>query len=248
MIKRISVFTYGVIAYAIFVGVFAYALGFVGNFLVPKSIDSPPQIPLAQALLVNLLVLGVFAIQHSVMARPAFKHWLTRFVPKPAERSNYVMMSNLAMIVLFVFWQPLGGTVWNVEDPLVRNLLHAVMVSGWLLVFVSTLFINHFDLFGLRQVWLYLRGREYSNLEFGRPGFYRWVRHPLYVGWFIFFWATPTMTVTHLLFAVMTTLYILVAVRLEERDLIAEHGQSYLDYRAEVPRLIPGTKLGTIAN
>lgn len=247
MIKRISVFMYGVIAYAIFVGVFAYSLGFIGNFLVPKSIDSTPQVPLAQALTINLLVLGLFAVQHSVMARPAFKRWLARFIPKPAERSNYVMMSNVAMIVLFVFWQPLGGTVWSVEHPVGRNALYALLVSGWLLVFVSTLLINHFDLFGLRQVWLYLRGREYTPVEFGRPSLYRWVRHPLYVGWFIFFWATPTMTVTHLLFAVVTTLYILVAVRLEERDLIAEHGESYLDYRAEVPRLIPGTRLGTVA-
>lgn len=247
MIKRISVFAYGLIAYLIFVGVFAYALGFVGNFLVPKSIDSTPQVPLAQALTINLLVLGFFAIQHSVMARPAFKRWLTRFIPRPAERSNYVMMSNVAMIVLFIFWQPLGGMVWSVEHPVGRNTLYALMISGWLLVFVSTLLINHFDLLGLRQVWLYLRGKEYTPVEFGRPGFYRWVRHPLYVGWFIFFWATPTMTVTHLLFAVVTTLYILVAVRLEERDLIAEHGQNYLDYRAEVPMLIPGTKFGSAA-
>ncbi len=247
MIKRISVFTYGVIAYLIFVGVFVYALGFVGNFLVPKSIDSTPQVPLAQALTINLLVLGFFALQHSAMARPAFKRWLTRFIPKPAERSNYVMMSNVAMIVLFIFWQPLGGTVWSVEHPVARNTLYALMISGWLLVFVSTLLINHFDLFGLRQIWLYLRGKEYTPVEFGRPGFYRWVRHPLYVGWFIFFWATPTMTATHLLFAVVTTLYILAAVRLEERDLIAEHGQSYLDYRAEVPMLIPGTKFSRTA-
>lgn len=247
MIKRLCVFLYGMIAYVIFVGVFAYTLGFIGNVVVPKSLDSLPQVPFPEALGVNLLVLCIFALQHSVMARPAFKRWLTRFIPKPAERSNYVMMSNLAMIALFVFWQPLGGTVWNIEHPLVRSVLYALMISGWLLVFVSTLLINHFDLVGVRQVWLYLRGREYTGLTFGRPGFYRWVRHPLYVGWFVLFWATPTMTVTHLLFAVVTTLYILAAVRLEERDLIAEHGQSYLDYRAEVPRLIPGTKLGTVA-
>ncbi|BAU50182.1 membrane protein [Sulfurifustis variabilis] len=237
--KRIGVFVYGAVAYAVFFATFLYAIGFVGGFVVPKSIDSAPTSPLAQALLVNALLLGVFALQHSVMARPAFKRLLTRFVPEPAERSTYVLASSLALIALFAFWQPIGGVVWDVQDPVWRAVLHGLFAFGWGLVLVTTFIINHFDLFGLRQVWLYLRGRPYTRLAFVTPGPYRLVRHPLYVGWFFAFWATPTMTAAHLFFAVATTAYILVAIRLEERDLTAEHGASYTDYRRRVPMLIP---------
>lgn len=237
--KRISVFVYGVVAYGAFFATFLYAIGFVGNLLVPKSIDAAPTVPLAQALLVNTLLLGIFALQHSIMARPAFKRLLTRVIPEPAERSTYVLASSLALIGLFVFWQPIGGVVWDVQDPIARAVLYGLFAFGWALVLITTFIINHFDLFGLRQVWLYLRGKPYTRLQFVTPGPYRIVRHPLYVGWLFAFWATPTMTAAHLFFAVVTTAYILIAIRLEERDLVGEHGRSYANYRRRVPMLIP---------
>ena len=237
--KRIAAFTYGVICYAIFFVTFLYAIGFVGNLIVPKSIDATPQIPLGQALLVNALLLGLFAVQHSVMARPAFKRWWTRFVPKPVERSTYVLFSSLALIALFAFWQPIGGVIWDVQNPVGQAVLYGLFAFGWGLVLVATFLINHFDLFGLRQVWLHLRGKEYRPLNFGTPGLYKIVRHPLYVGWFFAFWATPTMTAAHLFFALLTTAYILIAIRFEERDLVAEHGARYSEYRKQVPMLVP---------
>ncbi len=236
--KRISILIYGVISYAIFFGTFLYAAGFVGNLGVPKSIDSAPVSSLGYALLVNLGLLGLFAVQHSVMARPAFKRWWTRIVPKPAERSTYVLFSSLALIALFAFWQPIGVVVWSVSDPAAQIVLYSLFVFGWTLVLVSTFLINHFDLFGLRQVWLYFRGREYTPLAFRTPGPYRLMRHPLYVGWLIAFWATPVMTVAHLVFALMTTAYILIAIRLEERDLVDAHPE-YEAYRKTVPMLVP---------
>ena len=236
--NRIIAFVYGVVAYAIFFVTFLYAAGFVGNVVVPKSLDGTPVGPLGTSLLVDLGLLALFAVQHSVMARPAFKRMWTRIVPQPVERSTYVLASSLALILLFCLWRPLGGVVWDVEHPVGRALLHGGFVFGWLLVLVSTFLINHFDLFGLRQVWLHLRGRPYEPLPFRTPGPYRIVRHPLYVGWLFAFWSTPTMTVTHLVFAVMTTAYILVAIRFEERDLVAAHPE-YASYRARVPMLIP---------
>jgi protein-S-isoprenylcysteine O-methyltransferase Ste14 len=237
--KRIISFVYGVISYGLFFVTFLYAVGFVGNFIVPKSIDSTPDGPLGQALLINALLLGLFAVQHSVMARPAFKRWWTRFVPKPVERSTYVLFSSLALIALFAHWQPIGGVIWDVQDPVGRAVLYGLCAFGWALVLVATFLINHFDLFGLRQVWLHLRGKEYRPLNFGTPGLYKIVRHPLYVGFFFAFWATPTMTAAHLFFALMTTTYILIAIRLEERDLVAEHGARYSEYRKQVPMLVP---------
>ena len=237
MHRRI-VFAYGVTCYALFFLTFLYAMGFVGNLIVPRSIDSPATMPLGNALLVNVLLLVVFSLQHSVMARPAFKAKLTKFIPGAAERSTYVLFSSLALLLLFWLWQPMGGIIWNIENTVVRIALQVLFVSGWMIVLVTTFLINHFDLFGLRQVWLYLQGKEYTALEFKTPGPYRYVRHPLYVGWLIAFWATPTMTVAHLLFALLTTAYILVAIRFEERDLMKSLSQ-YADYRRRVPMLLP---------
>lgn len=238
MSKAIA-FVYGVGSYLLFFVTFLYAAGFVGNFAVPKSLDSVPTDPLATALLIDVALLGLFAIQHSVMARPAFKRVLTRIVPAPLERSTYVLASSVALILLFWQWRPLGGVIWDVQHPAGRAVFQGAFAFGWLLVLVATFLINHFDLFGLRQVWLHLRGREYQGLRFRTPGPYRLVRHPLYVGWLFAFWATPTMTATHLLFAVATTAYILIAIRLEEHDLINLHPE-YADYRKRVPMLIPG--------
>jgi methanethiol S-methyltransferase len=239
--KRLTIFVYGVLCYLIFFATFLYAIGFIGNFGVPKSIDSAPTAPLLTALLTNVVLLGIFAVQHSVMARPAFKRWWTRIVPEAVERSTYVLLSSLALIALFAFWQPIGGVVWNVESPAGRAALYAAFAFGWALVLVSTFLINHFDLFGLRQVWLELVGKPYRPLPFKTPLLYRYVRHPLYVGWFFAFWATPTMTVAHLVFAIATTAYILIAIQFEERDLVKAHPE-YADYRRHVPMLVPFMK------
>jgi protein-S-isoprenylcysteine O-methyltransferase Ste14 len=237
--SRIAAFIYGTICYLIFFGTFLYAIGFVGNVVVPRSIDGAPEGPVGWALLVNLALLGLFALQHSIMARPAFKRWWIRIIPPPVERSTYVLFSSLALIVLFWQWQPMGGMIWEVHNVIGRGVLFALFSFGWLLVLVSTFLINHFDLFGLRQVYLYLRGREYTPLTFGTPGPYKYVRHPLYVGWLFAFWATPTMTAAHLVFALLTTAYILIAIQLEERDLLAAHGKNYAEYRRRVPMLMP---------
>jgi protein-S-isoprenylcysteine O-methyltransferase Ste14 len=205
--------------------------------------DSGREDTLPTALLVNLGLLTLFAVQHSVMARPAFKAAWKRVVPEPVERSTYVLASSAALLFLFWQWRPMGGVVWQVEGPLAA-LLHVVCAAGWLTVLASTFLINHFDLFGLRQVWLHLRGKPYTPLAFGTPALYRWVRHPLYVGWLLAFWATPTMTAAHLVFALATTGYILTAIQLEERDLIRAHGDVYRRYREEVPMLVPRPRVG----
>lgn len=242
MFKRIAFFAYGSLSYLIFLGTFLYALAFVGNLGVPTALDGAPSGSIAVALAIDVALLTLFAVQHSVMARKGFKDWWTRIVPKPLERSTYVLLSSVALIVLFWQWRPLGGVVWSVEDPLGRFVLRALFAFGWGLVLVSTFLINHLDLFGLRQVWLYLIGRPYTTLHFGTPGPYRLVRHPLYVGWLFAFWSTPTMTLAHLLFSIATTAYILIAIQLEERDLVREHGESYEAYRRSVPMLIPFTR------
>ena len=240
--KRISIFLYGIISYAIFFITFLYAIGFVGNLYVNNTIDGDPTLALLPALAINLLLLAIFAIQHSLMARPFFKAFLTQYIAKEAERSTYVLFSSLALILLFYFWQPLGGMIWQFEAGIIANLLWAGFAFGWLLVLYSTFEINHFDLFGLRQVWLCLRNRAYMSVVFKKPLLYRLVRHPLYVGWFFAFWCTPTMTLTHLLFAVATSIYILIAIRLEEKDLLQAHGEDYRQYQQQVPMLIPFTK------
>ncbi len=237
--KRILVFAYGTITYAITLGIFVYAAGFIGNFGVPKTMDSGREVPLAQAIAIDALLLSVFAIQHSVMARGWFKRWLTRFIPRAAERSTYVLFSSLALILLFWQWQPMGGTIWNVKNPGGRAVLLGLYAAGWTLLLAVTFLINHFDLFGMRQVWYYLRGREMPPLRFVTPGPYKLVRHPLYIGWLTIFWVIPTMTVAHLVFAVLTSAYILVAIQFEERDLVKAHGRDYAEYRKQVPMFIP---------
>lgn len=242
MFKRIAFFVYGSLSYVIFLATFLYAVGFIGNFGVPRTLDGPTRGPLGVALAIDVGLLTLFAAQHSIMARKWFKDWWTRVIPKPLERSTYVLFSSLALILLFWQWQPLGGVVWSVEEPLARLVLRGLFAFGWGLVLVSTFLINHFDLFGLRQVWLYLLGRPYTTLHFGTPGPYRVVRHPLYVGWLFAFWSTPTMTFAHLLFSLATTAYILLAIQFEERDLAREHGEAYESYRRSVPMLIPFTR------
>jgi methanethiol S-methyltransferase len=238
MLSRITAFVYGVVCYLAFLASFLYAVGFIGNFGVPKTIDSGPQMPFLQALLVNSLLLGLFAVQHSVMARPWFKNVWTKIVPASVERSTYVLFSSVALLLLFWQWQPMGGVVWNVENPAGRLVLNAVYAIGLLTVLVTTFLINHFDLFGLRQVWLNLIGRPYKSLGFTTPGPYRYVRHPLYVGWLLSFWAAPTMTAAHLVFAVATTLYIFVAIQFEEQDLVRAHSE-YAEYCERVPMILP---------
>jgi protein-S-isoprenylcysteine O-methyltransferase Ste14 len=236
--KRISIFTYGVICYALSLGTFAYAFCFLGNLWIPHSIDSVRATPVATALLVDLALLAIFAIQHSAMARQAFKAWWTRIVPRAAERSTYMLFSCLALVLVFALWQPIGGMIWTVSSPIGQAVLFGAYAFGWALLFFSTFLINHFDLFGLRQVWLQLIGKPYGELPFRMPVLYRYVRHPLYVGWLLTFWAAPTMTVAHLVFALATSAYILIAIQFEERDLIAAHPE-YEEYRRRVPMLVP---------
>jgi protein-S-isoprenylcysteine O-methyltransferase Ste14 len=239
VLNRVLVFGFGVSSYIIFLGTFLYAVGFIGGFAVPTRLDGPSRGSLGSALLIDAALLGLFAVQHSVMARKWFKDAWTRIVPPPAERSTYVLFSSLALILLFWQWRPIGGMVWSVDNEEGRLVLRGLFGFGWTVVLVCTFLINHFDLFGLRQVWLHLTGKPYTALGFVTPGPYRHVRHPLYVGWLFAFWMTPTMTVAHLVFAVATTAYILLAIQLEERDLVREHGSDYVRYRARVPMLVP---------
>lgn len=235
---RIVTLAYGLLSYVIFFLTFLYAIGFLGNVVVPKALDSGPTDPWPTALAIDVGLLTLFALQHSGMARQGFKRFLNTVIPEGTERSTYVLASSLALIFLFWQWRPLGGVVWDVQHPLGRAALQAGFAFGWLLVLVTTFVINHFDLFGLRQTWRAFRGQPQAGLGFVTPVLYRVVRHPLYVGWFFAFWSTPTMTATHLLFAVMTTAYILVAIQLEERDLMRAHPE-YAEYRRQVPMLVP---------
>jgi protein-S-isoprenylcysteine O-methyltransferase Ste14 len=237
--SRILVLAYGVASYLAFLASFLYAVGFVGNFLVPKSIDSGLEGSLPVAILVDTLLLLLFAVPHSVMARPAFKTWWTRFVPPPAERSTYVLVSSLSLGLLFWQWRPIPFVIWHVENPVGRGLLLAIFWAGWALVLLSTFMIDHFDLFGLRQVFLYASGRPYTSAGFKTPGPYRYIRHPIMLGFLLAFWATPSMTAGHLLFAVATAAYILIALHFEERDLLSFYGDQYRAYRKQAGLLLP---------
>jgi protein-S-isoprenylcysteine O-methyltransferase Ste14 len=239
---RFVALLYGLVAYAAFFGTICYAIGFVANLVVPKTIDSGPAGPLGEALVIDLILMAVFAIQHSVMARRQFKEWWTRYVPKPVERSTYVLLASLALILLFWQWRPMPAVLWQISDPTVAMAVLALSLFGWLIVFTSTFLINHFELFGLHQVANNLTGRPMPQPRFRAPLFYKVVRHPIYLGFIIAFWAAPTMTVGHLVFAAVTTAYILVGIVLEERDLIEAFGDDYRRYKNKVAMLLPWWK------
>jgi protein-S-isoprenylcysteine O-methyltransferase Ste14 len=237
--KRFLTIGYGGAAYALFLAAFLYLIGFVSNLVVPRSIDHGLPAPIGQAVLVNALLVGAFGVQHSVMARPAFKRWWTRIVPSSIERSTYVVLSSAVLVLLYWQWRTMPAVIWDVRQPAARLALWALFWLGWAIALAATFMVSHFDLFGLRQVYLAWRGKPYTHIGFHARLLYRLVRHPLMLGFLIAFWAAPTLTAGHLLFSVAMTGYILIATQLEERDLVAALGDQYRDYRREVPRLVP---------
>ena len=238
MIRTLALI-YGVLSYLLFFATFLYSIGFVGGCVVPKTIDSGAPATLVEAVVVNLLLLGVFAIQHSVMARPGFKRWWTQYVPPVIERSTYVLLSSLALILLYWQWRAMPAVIWDVQHAIGRPALWALFWLGWGIVLISTFLISHFDLFGLRQVWMHYRSQPYQPVGFRKVFLYNFVRHPIMLGFIIAFWATPHMSLGHLLFAVATTAYIFIALHFEERDLVAQLGATYVEYRAQVSMIIP---------
>ena len=238
--KHFLTLGYGALCYVAFLASFLYLIGFVGNQVVPRSVDNGVAAPIGEAVLINLVLLALFALQHSVMARPAFKRWWTRLVPAAVERSTYVLLSSLLLFLLFWQWRTMPQVIWSVTAPAGRVVLLALFWLGWAIVLTSTFMINHFDLFGLRQAYLASRERPYRELPFRTTLFYRLVRHPIMVGFIVAFWATPTMTVGHLFFALVSTVYIVVGVQFEEHDLANALGEPYRQYRTQVPMLVPG--------
>lgn len=236
---RMAALGYGLVCYAIFLGTFLYAIAFVGNLPVPHTIDHAIAASLPEAIVWDVVLLGVFAVQHSLMARPAFKAWWTKIVPKPIERSTYVLFASLALCLLFWQWRTIDATVWSVTDPAGAGLLTGMFWAGWVIVLISTFLISHFELFGLQQVWMNLRQKKFADPVFHTPYLYGLVRHPIYLGFIIAFWSTPVMTAGHMLFACMTLAYVLIAIQFEERDLINLFGDAYRDYRKRVSMLIP---------
>jgi methanethiol S-methyltransferase len=241
-VGRLIAFLYGIVAYAVFFVAFTYAIGFVSGLMVPKTIDTGLAGPAGEALVVNLLLMSLFAVQHSVMARKQFKQWWTQYVPKSVERSTYVLLASLVLLLLYWQWRPMPAVVWQIADPRIALAVTVLGFVGWLIVFTSTFLINHFELFGLHQVANNLTGRAMPAPRFRTPLFYGFVRHPIYLGFVIAFWAAPTMTLGHLLFAAVTTAYIVIAIQLEERDLIDVFGDEYRRYKRRVSMLVPWRK------
>jgi protein-S-isoprenylcysteine O-methyltransferase Ste14 len=239
LLARIAMLAYGLLAYAAFFVTFLYAIGFVGNFVVPKSIDSGTASPVIPALLINGSILALFVVQHTIMARPAFKRWWTRIIPAPIERSTFVLLTSAILMLLFWQWRPLPQAIWHIEHPAARTVLISLSLTGWAIALLSSFMVSHFDLFGVRQVWMSLRNRRYQPIGFRLVGLYKLVRHPLMVGFLIAFWCTPDMTLGHLFFASMTTAYIFLGTAIEERDLEGHLGESYHAYQRRVRGFVP---------
>jgi protein-S-isoprenylcysteine O-methyltransferase Ste14 len=243
--RKMMTVTYGAVAYTAFFVTFLYAIGFAGSMIVPKSINTGVPGEFWTSLLVNVSLLGLFAVQHTIMARPAFKEWWTQYVPKPIERSTFVLFASAILAATFWQWRPMPDVIWQVENSVAAAALTTLQMTGWAIVLASSFLINHFDLFGLRQVYLHAKGEPYRPLNFRTVGFYKYCRHPLMFGFLIAFWVTPVMTVGHLVFALTTTSYILLGIQIEERDLVRTHPERYQAYREQVPMLIPYRKPAT---
>jgi protein-S-isoprenylcysteine O-methyltransferase Ste14 len=239
---RIAAFIYGVVAYAIFFPAFVYLFAFVGGYFVPKTVDSGTVGPLWPSILINVGLVALFGLQHAVMARPGFKRWWTQFVPQPIERSTFVLVATALIILLFWQWRPIPTVIWDIQHPVIRGVLHGLFLVGVIITLLSSFLINHFDLFGLRQVYLHLRQKPYTHDPFVLRSLYRLVRHPLMLGFLIAFWSSPTMTVGHAVFSGAFTVYVIIGIKMEERDLVKFHGEEYRRYQRETPMLIPFAK------